>query len=59
MMANELDRIPPDWQEWWLERAAILEYEALLPRAIAETAATRLLLDYLDTKKGSANAQRM
>jgi len=33
------DSLPPDWREWFHERAAIREFDGGLPRAEAERAA--------------------
>ena len=51
----ERDRIPPQWQEWWEERAAILEYDGGCTRAEAEAQATVCLQAYvvrLATREG-------
>jgi len=50
---REMDRIPRDWQEWWAERAAMVEYDAHLTRNTAEAEASRLLLAYLEQRKGA------
>jgi hypothetical protein len=39
--------IPENWREWWEERAAILEYDAGLPREQAEQEAARYLVAYV------------
>jgi hypothetical protein len=36
MWRTELAHWPPDWREAWEERAAIMEYDANLPRDEAE-----------------------
>ena len=38
-------RWPDDWREAWEERAAIMEFDGGLPRALAELEAWRLLRD--------------
>jgi hypothetical protein len=46
-MPTFVTTIPPRWQEWYDERAAILEYDAGLPRPAAEAEALRLLRAYV------------
>lgn len=35
-LINSVQDLDTDWRDWWEERAAILEYEAGLPREQAE-----------------------
>jgi hypothetical protein len=53
-MPSPATTIPPRWQEWYEERAAILEYEAGLPRAEAEAEALRLLRAYAQKRDPDA-----
>jgi len=45
--------LPGDWRVWWEERAAIMEYDGLLPReraeALAFDAVLRLMAESNDT----------
>lgn len=39
-----IQRLGPEWQEAWGERAAIIEYDGNVPHGQAEEAATKLIL---------------
>ena len=45
---------PEDWQVFFDERAAILEFDGRVPRAEAEAARVRLLLDRMDQPQSHA-----
>jgi hypothetical protein len=41
------DDLPPDWRDWYEERAGIMEYEGKLPKEYAEAAAFRQTIDQM------------
>jgi hypothetical protein len=39
--------LPPEWHCWWDERAAILEFDAGLPREHAEAKALQMVREHM------------
>lgn len=51
-MASNPSTLPPDWREWYEERAAIREFDGKQPRAMAEH------LAMLDTQAAMREVER-